>query len=75
VQVQGARPNRLRELREARGLKLYDISAAVRADPGTISRWERGLSDIPDETKLELAKFFGVTRAHLMGWDDEPIAT
>lgn len=74
VQTQDAREtNRLRELREARGLKLYDISAAIRVDPGTVSRWERGISPIPDEAKLQLAEFFDVTRPYLMGWD-EPAA-
>jgi transcriptional regulator with XRE-family HTH domain len=70
MQVQ-ALPNRLRELREAHGLKLYDISVNVRVDPATISRWETGKSQIPDDAKAQLAEMFGVTRAYLMGWDED----
>lgn len=62
-------PNRLRELRESRALKRYDIAALVRFDPATVYRWEVGLSPVPDEVKLELAKHYGVTIEHLMGWD------
>lgn len=66
--------NRLRELREARGLKLYDISAAIRVDPATVSRWERGVSEVPDLAKFQLAEFFGVSVTYLMGWPDEVAA-
>lgn len=37
----------------------------------TIANWESGRSRIPDARLAELAQFFGVTRAHLMGWDDD----
>jgi transcriptional regulator with XRE-family HTH domain len=62
--------NRLRELREARDLKLYDIAARYRKDPSTVHRWESGHSIVPDEIKLDLAAFYGVTVAHLMGWPE-----
>jgi transcriptional regulator with XRE-family HTH domain len=63
--------NRLRELREAKDLKLYDIAAFVRADPSTVWRWENNGS-VPDSVKLALAEFYGVTPAYLMGWDEAP---
>jgi transcriptional regulator with XRE-family HTH domain len=62
--------NRLAEIRKARGLERYDISARFRVDPTTVYRWERGESTIPDEKKPELAEFLGVSVAYLMGWDD-----
>jgi transcriptional regulator with XRE-family HTH domain len=70
MQTQGLYANRLRELREARGLKLYDIAALLRVDPSTVNRWETGrVSNVPDDAKLALARFFDVSVAHLMGWD------
>jgi transcriptional regulator with XRE-family HTH domain len=70
MQVQEA-PNRLRELRQGRELELYDISVKLRVSSATISRWERGVSAIPDDAKASLAALFGVTRAYLMGWDED----
>lgn len=61
--------NRLRELRLERDLKLYDIAAYLRVDTSTVSRWEKGGS-IPDDAKLRLAEFFGVTVAYLMRWPE-----
>lgn len=66
-------PNRLRELREGRDLKPYDLAAKLRVDPSTIYRWERD-GGIPDPLKLELAEFFGVTGAYLMGWPERVAA-
>lgn len=62
-------PNRLRELRNRAGLKLYDISALLRRDPATVHRYEIGETPLPDELKLALAKHYGVTVEYLMGWD------
>jgi transcriptional regulator with XRE-family HTH domain len=62
-------PNRLEELREAGGLKRYHLAAEVDVDQSTIYRWERG-GTIPDEVKLRLADFFGVSPAYLMRWED-----
>lgn len=63
-------PNRLRELREAADLKVYDIAALVRRDPSTVLAWERSESQVPDEVKLALAERYNVTPAYLMGWED-----
>lgn len=66
--------NRLRELREERGLRPYELCIHVQASEATISRWERGLTPIPDEAKAALAALFGVSRAYLMGWDEDEAA-
>ncbi|MGH2955100.1 MAG: helix-turn-helix domain-containing protein [Solirubrobacterales bacterium] len=63
-------PNRLRELRNGRDLKLYDLAALLRVDPATIFRWEAGDTAIPDWAKLALAEFFKVEPTYLMGWDE-----
>jgi transcriptional regulator with XRE-family HTH domain len=62
--------NRLRELREARGLRTYHLAARYDVDPTTIYRWEQGRSDVPDAIKLALAEFYDVTVAYLMGWPE-----
>jgi len=64
-------PNKLKQLRESRELKLYDLAAHLRVDPATIHRWERGESAMPDWAKLSLAEFFDVGPGYLMGWERE----
>lgn len=65
-------PNRLAELRKARGLKLVEVAAAVNKDQSVVHRYERGSVQIPDDVKGTLASFYGVSRAYLMGWDSNP---
>ena len=61
--------NRLRSLRENRDLHLVEVAAVCKVGERTVRRWEAGEVAIPDEHKLALAAFFGVTVEHLMGWD------
>lgn len=63
-----AAPNRLKELRERRGLKHYDIAARMRVDQSTVYRWESGRGAIPDDRKLALAEVLEVSVGDLMGW-------
>lgn len=51
-------PNRVRELREARDLTQAQLARALKVDPATISKWERGLIGVPDEAKVTLAVIF-----------------
>lgn len=67
-------PNRIREVREARGLRQAHLAAFLDVDQSTIARWERNDSAIPDPAKLRLAEFLGVAPAYLMGWAEEPVA-
>lgn len=71
MQAQGA-PNRLSELRKERGVRNVTLASAVGVDQTTYWRWETGRSPIPDEHKLTLAAFYGVTPAYLMGWEGTP---
>ena len=63
-------PNRLGELRRERGMKLVHVASYIDKDQSAVSRYEAGRTPIPDDVKLQLAELFGVTRAHLMGWDE-----
>lgn len=62
-------PNRLRAIREQRGLTRRALSMRINVTESTIERWEMQKRGIPDERKLQLAKELGVTPAELMGWD------
>ena len=64
-------PNRLRELREQRGLTR--MALALRLNPPTtertVARWEALDVAIPDERKVELARLFRVAVGELIDWD------
>lgn len=66
--------NRVRHLREAAQQSPADLAAAMGVDQTTVWRWETGRCEIPDERKRALARHFGVTRSHLMAWDEEAAA-
>lgn len=61
------RESRLRDLRIASGLSAAEVGKWVDRSPQTIWAWERG-EQIPDWAKEKLAKRFGVSIPHLMGW-------
>jgi transcriptional regulator with XRE-family HTH domain len=63
--------NRLAHLRRAADLSQSQLAQLLGVDVSAISRYERGLTTIPDKRKLEIADCFGVSVSHLMGWDDE----
>lgn len=64
--------NRLKELRTAKGLELYDIAVHVRKSEAMISRYERGESKPDIDIVLKLAAFHEVTVEYLMGRDNQP---
>jgi transcriptional regulator with XRE-family HTH domain len=64
--------NRLSQLRTASGLSRTDVAARLGLKTErTVYRWETGESGIPDATKLELARMFGVSVAWLMNWPED----
>jgi DNA-binding XRE family transcriptional regulator len=66
-------PNRLRELRDARGLTRREFSIDLDVTEATVFRWESSRQAIPDERKIDLARYFGVPVSDLMGWPrDKP---
>jgi transcriptional regulator with XRE-family HTH domain len=65
----GVPRNRIAELRREQGLSQKQLGAEINVHESTISRWEAGLTTIPDPTKQQIAEFFSVNVAFLMGWD------
>jgi len=61
--------NRLREVYEAADMRRSEVAALCKVGERTVYRWERSEIAVPDQHKLTLAEFFGVSLEHLMGWD------
>jgi transcriptional regulator with XRE-family HTH domain len=64
---QERRANRLREAREARDLKTYDVAALVRRDPSMIAKYERGQVPVPEAVYRKLADEWNTSVDTLMG--------
>ena len=60
-------PNRIKELRQAKGLSLRDMSEKINMSYITISQYERGKREPKLETWQKLADFFGVSVPYLQG--------
>ena len=67
--------NRLAELRKSRELSRNALARELDppVDPHTIYRWEHGRLGMKDQRKAQLAEHFGVSIAHLMGWDADEV--
>ncbi|WP_314000044.1 helix-turn-helix domain-containing protein [Lactobacillus paragasseri] len=59
--------NRIKELRQAKGLSLRDMSEKINMSYITISQYERGKREPKLETWQKLADFFGVSVPYLQG--------
>jgi cytoskeletal protein RodZ len=57
---------RLRQLREERGLAIAGLASLTALQPNDISAMEAGEVDIPLTTIFALARALGTTPAHLM---------
>ena len=53
--------NRLRELRETRGVSQHELGRRLGMSQMQISKYERGLAQIPGWKIAAFCKFFGVT--------------
>lgn len=62
--------NRIASLRRAAKLSQRQLAERMGVRVETISRWERGKTEIPDKPKLALASLFNVSVTFLMGWDE-----
>lgn len=62
--------NRLKELRQSKGLTLDDIEKATGINRGTYSNYENGNTEPRLETWQKLANYFGVSVPSLMGLDE-----
>ncbi len=64
-------PIRLKELREARGLKQTDLAELMQVVPRQYQRYERGEHEPKLAGWIFLADFYGVSLDYLVGRSDE----
>lgn len=67
--------NRIRELREEKGMSLSALAKELNMTASAIGNYERGEREPKIETWGKLAKFFNVPTAYLMGISDEKEST
>ena len=58
---------RLRDLRQEKGLSLIDLAKLTQISNATLCRWENNIVDIKGKELVVLAKFFNVTTDYLLG--------
>jgi len=61
---------RLRELRQEKGLSMLALSKLIKIGDASISRWENCQSTVNGEQLIILAKFFNVTAGYLLGLEN-----
>ncbi len=61
---------RLKELRQERGLSIQGLAKEVQISSSALCRWENCQADIRGSQLVILAKYFGVTIDFLMGLED-----
>ena len=67
---------KIRELRQAKGLTLEQIADVVGVGKSTVRKWETGMiANMRRDKIASLAKALGVTPGYLMGWEDADIPT
>ena len=63
--------NRLKELRKEKKLTQKELAEKIGISKRTLAYWENGESQIKPEKAEKLANFFGVSIAHLLGYEDD----
>ena len=63
---------RLYDLRKDKGLSQDQLGERLNINKHSISAYERGRSEPPDEIKIIFAKFFDVSIDYLLGLTDNP---
>ena len=61
---------RLKELRQEKGLSLRELEKEVKISSSALSRWENGQTEAKSSQLIILAKYFGVTLDYLLGLED-----
>lgn len=62
---------RIRDLREDKDMKQWQIAEILNCSQRTYSDYERGVSDIPTEVLIKLADFHNVSVDYILGRVDE----
>jgi transcriptional regulator with XRE-family HTH domain len=65
---------RLYDLRKDKGLSQEELGEILNINKHSISSYERGRSEPPDDIKIILAKYFNVSVDYLLGLTDVPNA-
>ncbi len=64
---------RLWDLRREAGLTQDDLAAVLNINKHSISSYERDKNEPPDEIKIAIAKYFGVSVDYLLGVTNDPV--
>lgn len=62
---------RLRELREKKGITLQELSDNIGVSVKMLEKWESPNSDVRSNNIIKLAAYYGVTTDYILGSDDE----
>lgn len=63
---------RIRDLRQAKGLTLEQVAEVVGVGRSTVRKWETGMiANMRRDKIAALAQALGTTPAYLMGWKDK----
>ena len=70
--MQESMANKIRILRQERGLTLEQVAEVVGVGKSTVRKWETGMiANMRRDKIADLAKALGTTPAYLMGWEDQ----
>lgn len=61
---------RLKELRQEKGLSIQSLAKEIKIGSSSLCRWENGQADVKGSQLIILAKYFEVTIDYLMGLED-----
>ncbi len=61
---------RLKELREEKGLSIQKLSKEVKLGAASLCRWENNQADVKGEQLIILAQYFDVSVDYLLGLID-----
>lgn len=64
--------NRLKEIREDRGLRQEDVAGVIGVHTTTISKYEVGTSQLTESLILKFCQYYHVTSDYLLGLSDYP---
>ena len=64
--------NRLRELRERRGLTQSQLGLILGVEKSTVSKYEKGSLDLSSNAISSLCEYFNVSADYLLGLSDSP---
>mgnify|MGYP003300950526 CR=1 FL=1 len=66
--------NRLKILREEKGLNKTELANILKVKPQSIGQYERGERDLSTEKLIQFAEFFGVTTDYILGISNNKIS-